>query len=144
MRTMLGRVLREAAWAPAIVLVAHTVGGHFFGHEPVVDPVSHFSGGVAAAFFFRRAAEIAVDLLGELKPAGLDVLAFALTATIAVFWEIGEFASDRITGGNVQRGLGNTMRDLICGISGGGCFLVVWHLVMKWRGRGEMKRRVAQ
>ena len=125
MKGILRHLLREAAWAPALVLVFHTVAGHFFGHEPVVDPISHFTGGMAAAFFFRRAAVSASELLGELTAAGLDVLSFALTCSIAVFWEIGEFASDRILGGNVQRGLGNTMRDLMCGIAGGALYLLV-------------------
>src|SRR4051812_20035384 len=118
METTLKRILREAAWAPASVLVFHSVGGHFFGHEPVVDPISHFTGEIAAAFFFRRAASLAPDRIGRLTVGGLDALAFSLTCSIAVFWEIGEFASDKIFGGNVQRGLDNTMRDLICGISG--------------------------
>src|SRR5262245_21105424 len=132
-RRSLGRILREAAWAPAIVLVFHTIAGHFFGHEPVVDPISHFTGGMAAAFFFRRAAQIASGALGDLTEAGLDLLSFALTCSIAVFWEIGEFASDRILGSHAQRGLGNTMRDLICGISGGILLLLLWRMIMSVR-----------
>jgi len=132
-RAILNRLLREAAWAPAAVLFAHQVAGHFFGHEPYVDPVMHFLGGVAATFFFRRAAAIGRDRIGGLTCLGLDVFSFTLTCSIAVFWEIGEFTSDKFVGSHVQRGLGNTMRDLILGISGAIVFLLFQRLAERFR-----------
>ena len=98
-----------------------------------MDPVIHFWGGVAATFFFRRAGTIARDRIGELTGLGLNVFSFALTCSIAVFWEIGEFTSDRMLGSHAQRGLGNTMRDLILGISGAIVFLLALRVAERFR-----------
>ena len=45
---------------------------------------------------------------------------------MASFWEIGEFVSDQVFRANVQRGLGNTMRDLILGITGAAGLLLLF------------------
>lgn len=112
------RVARRAAWAPLGVLVLHEVAAGWLGHEPYVDPVMHFLGGVAAAFFFRFAGSVADRLLGAPSEVALDLIAFGLTCAIALLWEFGEFAGDRALGHHMQRGLENTMRDLAFGVSG--------------------------
>ena len=117
-RRTIQRIAVEAAWAPLSILIAHTVAGAIFGHEPVVDPIMHFLGGAAACYFFRRAAELASSVLGTMKPLALDLFSFGLAGTMAVFWEIGEFTGDRLFRGHAQRGLSNTMRDLILGLAG--------------------------
>ncbi len=116
---VLGQVARRAAWAPLTVIVLHSVAGHYFGHEPYVDPVMHFMGGVAAAYFMLNSASLAQTVLGVLTPLGRDMLAFGITGSAALMWEVGEFVGDQLRGTNVQRGLNNTMRDLILGVSGG-------------------------
>lgn len=54
-KPMSGKVLlkicRGALWAPIIVLIARGIAGKLFGHEPYVDPIMHFSGGLGIAFF---------------------------------------------------------------------------------------------
>jgi hypothetical protein len=47
-----------------------------------------------------------------------------LTCAAALFWEFGEFIGDQYRGTYVQRGLGNTMRDLLLGTLGGIVFIV--------------------
>lgn len=79
----------------------------------------HFMGGVAAAYFVRSSAPIAQAILGVLTPLGRDMLAFGIAGSAALMWEVGEFVGDQLRGTNVQRGLNNTMRDLILGVSGG-------------------------
>ena len=129
---ILRRLAREAAWAPVMVLVLHLVAGAIFGHEPVVDPVMHLSGGVAAAYFFRRAASIAGLAFGSPTRLGSDLLAFGLTTSAALFWEIGEYSLDRLAGTVTQGGLNNTMRDLISGLAGGVLYLAAArHLAKK-------------
>lgn len=123
-----GRLARRAAWAPVSVLVAHSVGGFLFGHEPYVDPVMHFLGGVAAAYFTLQATTVAATIVGRLEPIGRDLLAFGVTCAAALCWEVAEFTGDQIRRTNVQRGLGNTMRDLILGASGGIVCLVLFRL----------------
>ena len=117
------RVARHAAWAPLTVLVLHDLGARLFGHEPYVDSVMHFLGGMAAAFFFRYASAVADKTLGAPSDTALDVIAFGLTCAVALFWEFGEFAADLYFGHNIQRGLANTMRDLALGVSGAVVYL---------------------
>ena len=112
------RVARHAAWAPLGVLFLHEVGARLLGHEPYVDPAVHFLGGAAATFFIRYAAANAGRVVGKPTQSFLDLLAFGLTCAVAVFWELGEFIADQYFGGNVQLGLGNTMRDLSIGMAG--------------------------
>lgn len=126
---ILRRLAREAAWAPAAVLVLHLVAGALFGHEPVVDPVMHLSGGIAAAYFFRRGASIAGLAFGSPTRLGSDLLAFGLTASAALFWEIGEYSLDRLAGTVTQGGLDNTMRDLIFGVTGAVLYLAAARLL---------------
>jgi hypothetical protein len=113
-----GRVARAAAWAPVCVLVLHEVGARRFGHEPFVDPVMHFLGGMAAAFFLRYACRTAGRALGPPTEIALDLLAFGLTCAVALSWEFGQFVGDQYFGGHAQRGLANTMRDLALGVGG--------------------------
>ena len=123
LRPYIARVARQVAWAPLAVLVLHEVGGRLLGHEPYVDPVMHFLGGAAVALFIRYASTIA-DQLGAPTQGCLDLLAFGLTCVVAVLWELGEFIADQYFGSNVQRGLGNTMRDLSLGMAGAIIYLV--------------------
>ena len=60
------------------------------------------------------------------------MLAFVFTsvATIAVFWEFGEFTIDHVLGKNVQVSLANTMQDLLIGILGA-LTVVVYQFVKK-------------
>ena len=129
------RVAREVAWAPLGVLILHALGGRVLGHEPYVDPTMHFLGGAAAAYFFRHAIRIAGRLLGGPTQCALDLLAFGLTCAIALFWEFGEFASDLYLGTHIQRSLGNTMRDLVLGVSGAVVYLAARHLIGSFRER---------
>src|SRR5512145_2209946 len=119
------RVAMEAAWAPAAVFVLHVTLGAVIGHEHLVDPASHFFGGVAMAFFVRRSAVICHRLIGSATPLGLDLLAFGLTCAAAVFWELGEFGSDAALGTTTQHGLADTMRDLALGAGGATALLAV-------------------
>lgn len=109
----------RAASPGLVVLVAHSVLGELFGHEPYVDPVIHFSGGMAAAFFFWRLPPIFPGWLGTPAPLTRGLMAFGLTSAVAVVWELGEFVADIYLGTRIQRSLGNTMRDLVNGMAGG-------------------------
>ena len=111
-------------WAPIIVLIAHGIAGKLFGHEPYVDPIMHFSGGLAIAFFCWRACLLSPELFGKPSRLGIDLLAFGLTCAAALFWEFGEFIGDQVRGTNMQRGLGNTMRDLFLGTLGAIVFII--------------------
>jgi len=123
------KISRGIAWAPISVLIGHSIFAKFFGHEPYVDPVMHFSGGVAAAYFFRELSVIGAEVLGALTDFSRDLLSFGSTCSIALFWEIVEFSSDTFLGTNVQTSNANTMRDLILGIVGALVFLLLRRLL---------------
>jgi hypothetical protein len=117
------QICRGALWAPIIVLIAHGIAGKVFGHEPYVDPIMHFSGGLAIAYFCWRACLLSPELFGKPSRLGIDLLALGLTCAAALFWEFGEFIAE-VKGTRVQRGLGNTMRDLFLGTLGGIVFII--------------------
>jgi hypothetical protein len=122
------RIVREACWPGLVVLVAHTVLGDLFGHEPYVDPAMHLSGGAAAAFFFTRLPRLLPGYFGRPTRLVVNLLGFGLTSTVAVVWELGEYLSDLCLGTHIQRDVGNTLRDLLNGMAGAGAFLIADHL----------------
>jgi hypothetical protein len=124
-------ISRMAAWAPLFVLIGHSIFARIFGHEPYVDPVMHFSGGVAAAYFLRKLSALGPEALGVLTEDARDLLSFGLTCSAALFWEIIEFSSDKFLGTNVQTSNANTMRDLILGVVGALVFLIFRRLSLR-------------
>ena len=118
MTDVITRIVREALWAPIAVVIVHWLAGGWWGHEPFVDPVMHFTGGAAAAFFFWRAAGCGQRFLGDLSPIARGLLAFGLATVAVVAWEFGEFLLDAYRETSGQRSLANTMRDLFLGVSG--------------------------
>lgn len=137
---VLKQIGRKALWAPVAVLIVHWLAGGWLGHEPFVDPVMHFSGGLTAAYFFWHAASYARRYLGDLSPLGLGLLSFGLTTAAAVGWEMAEFVGDRLRGTHVQVDLANTMRDLILGIAGAVVYLGIgrWLLRARSNARREL------
>jgi len=133
--------VREAAWAPASVLVVHEVAARMFKHEPYVDPVMHFLGGSAIAFFVYRACRIGGKFLGAPSRLVMDLLAFGLTNSVALVWEFAEFLSDRLWGTHTQTSVLNTVRDLFIGMMGAIVYLGAARVlasVAAWR---ESQRR---
>ena len=130
---VLKQIGRKALWAPVAVLIVHWLAGAWLGHEPFVDPVMHFSGGLAAAYFFWHAASFARRYLGDLSPLGLGLLSFGLTTVAAVGWEMAEFVGDRLRETHVQVDLANTMRDLILGVAGAVVYLGVGRWLLRAR-----------
>lgn len=117
------QILREAAWAPALVLAVYLLTArvfHLFTAYPDLDIPMHFAGGLAAAFFFQRCLQLAsrFKVLGKPNRLAHLLLAFSLTCVAAVAWEFAEYASDRFLGTHEQLGLDDTMGDLLMGILG--------------------------
>jgi len=110
--------MREAAWAPVLVFVAHAIGARVFGHEPYVDPVMHFLGGAATAFFVYRVCRIGGGLIGAPSILVVDLLAVGLTCAVALAWELGELVSDVTLGTRAHTSVANTLRDLLLGAVG--------------------------
>ena len=111
-------VFREAAWPALTVLVAHALLGKLFGHEPVVDPVMHVLGGVAFAYLVIGLIRLFPEWSGQVRPLILYLLAFGLTSSAAIVWELAEFLSDIYLGTKTHTSIASTLRDLFNGLLG--------------------------
>lgn len=132
-------VARKAAWAPAAVFIAHDLGARAFGHEPVVDPIMHFLGGSAIAYFVYRVCRIGGLYLGAPSRFVIDLLAFGLTCAVALMWEFGEFLSRRFFGSHAHTSVGNTLRDLFLGMVGALASIGAVRLFTAWRNRAWLR-----
>src|SRR5580765_271563 len=129
---MLIRLVREALWAPAAVVLAAFV----LGRLPAVDLwwLMHVVGGIAVAFCYLRLAALVGRHYG-LEHAGVRyVVAFALACSTALAWELAEFAVDETTGSDLQEGLMDTMSDLMLSVCGAAAYLA-WHALTGWKAR---------
>lgn len=115
-------LLRPAS-APVSVVVVHAAIASLFDHPKALDPVRHFFGGAALAYFLFQASDVAGSVVGQLTLFGKLALAFVATCTAALFWEFGEFFSDSVLGTRVQSGLAETLEDLLLGVGGAALFV---------------------
>lgn len=124
----MARTLREAAWAPLLVLWPVLLADWIFEaytRFPWVDIPTHFLGGIAVTHFFWRAFVNAQSVAGTCAKVSHAVLALGGTATMVVLWELFEFLSDRLLGAHMQHGLGDTSSDIFFGLAGGVAYLVL-------------------
>ena len=128
---MVARLLREALWPPALIVL----GAIALGRVPAASDLwwlVHVVGGAAVAYCYLRAIGIARPWLGELRAAAKYLLAFALACATALAWEIGEFMVDQIAGTRLQQGNFDTMSDLMLGTAGAAAYLA-WHAIIQKR-----------
>jgi len=122
------QTLREAAWAPLLVLCATVLAGKFFdafNRFPRVDIPTHFLGGMAITYFFWRACINAQSVAGHFPKVIRAVLAFVCTVSATILWELFEFLSDRLLGTHMQHGLGDISSDMFFSLAGGVAYLVL-------------------
>ncbi len=122
------QTLREAVWAPLLVLCLVVLAGGIFDaytRFPWVDMPTHFLGGIATTYFFWCAAANAQSIAGHFPKVSHAVLAFGCTASTTILWEVFEFLSDRFLGAHMQHGLGDTSSDIFFSLAGGVAYLVL-------------------
>ncbi len=118
MPALLGRLLRETAWwAPAAVLVRHKLVMRL-GLRGQSDGLLHFCGGAAICYFLWTLLPLAAGWLGALSGGWRLALAMTGGWTVALGWDLAEFASDELLGTDVQHSLRETMLDLAYGSAG--------------------------
>ena len=90
-----------------------------------MDIVMHTVGGVSIALCFHVALLLFKERYLAINFTSIVhyLLTFALTCSATVFWEFGEFLTDRLMQTQVQRGLEDTLLDMALGIAGGGITL---------------------
>jgi hypothetical protein len=94
----------------------------------------HLMGGLAIAFFLWTAYSIAArsGVFGQPNTSAIAVLTLTSAVASAVLWEFAEFLSDRYLGTNTQKGLEDTLLDLLLGLIGGAAFVgVAWFRRMR-------------
>lgn len=108
---------RDGGWAPAAVLIMHRLV-YALGVRKECDWLMHYSGGLAITFFFWRLLKAHGHWLGQLNVLGRYFVSFAFGCTMAVWWELIEFASDIYLGTHIQHTIRETMMDLVNGVCG--------------------------
>ena len=121
MKNCLIKSLKEAAWAPLIVVAFYAVAAKIFNayiRWPGLDMPTHFCGGLAITYFFTVAIKHSQAAIGPIQKGVRLLLAIGLTTTAAVFWEFLEFLSDAWLGTKMNLGVTDTLSDLFFGILG--------------------------
>lgn len=104
--------------------------GNFYGTVPLYDKWIHFTSGIIISWFFA----IGFDLYRKHNKPNMGIFILFLTSfntAIAAFWEISEFLFDIIFGKQVQRGLSDTINDMIVAVIGGIIITVIY--ILKYR-----------
>ena len=124
----LWRTLRQTYWALALVLAFWAIAAkvfHAYITYPWLDIPTHFSGGLAIAYFFRVAIVNSEELIGRTPVIVQLLLSLSLTALAAVGWEFLEFLSDTYLGSHLNLGVRDTLSDLFFGLLGGSCIFAI-------------------
>lgn len=125
-------LLARAGWAPALVFVLHVLISrtiNVYVLFPPIDIPMHFFGGVAMAYFLSRCCAAMPEgvISPPARPFLVAVIVIGLTATASVCWEFAEFLSDSLMKTRVQLTLKDTLLDMLLGIAGGVCWvLLAW------------------
>jgi len=134
----LAELIARAAWFPSLVFVVHVflfVFVRFYDRFPAFDMVTHFTGGVAIAYFFSGTLGILQrrGVIAAPDAAVRALLVFTLTVTAAMFWEFAEYGFDYLFSTRIQVDLADTLSDMALGVFGGLCFLVIGRLARSRR-----------
>lgn len=121
MKQLVTSTLRQAAWAPATVLISHAIADKVFNAYatyPWIDIPAHFFGGVAITYFFLTAAANLQRVVGTIPYIVQLVLAVGLAAISAIVWEFVEYLCDLFLGSKISLGVTDTLSDLFFGLLG--------------------------
>ncbi|MCB1237940.1 MAG: hypothetical protein KDM91_22935 [Verrucomicrobiae bacterium] len=108
---------KTAWWAPAGVLLLHKLV-MWAGLRGRTDGLLHFAGGLAIAAFIWTLVPVFGRFLGAVSPAWRMSITFFAGCSVALAWDLAEFASDEIFATEIQQSLRETMLDLANGAAG--------------------------
>jgi hypothetical protein len=123
------RLIVDPGWAPIAVATAFLLmfGSSFTEQH---DYVFHLAGGAAIAYFVWRTITIVPALARRIAPPKRPAVTFLATLVVAVLWEVAELAAGTM-GVVLQRGLGETVRDIAYGALGAIVFVVLARAVSR-------------
>ncbi len=119
---------RKTAWAPAGVLILHSIVSGTTWREPL-DFWLHFFGGASIAFVMFSAVDCMSGLFGTMSRLAQYLLAFTSACTVGVFWEFAEFGLSVWRHAYIYMNARGTMSDLIadaCGAVTGLAIIAVY------------------
>jgi hypothetical protein len=119
------QVISPALLALLTVYLLHGFMTLWLDHEPYVDPVIHFAGGAAAAYFFWRIAEWHRPGFSDFSQARSALIIISLAIAAAVTWELMEYLLFAYRGTTKWWTAINTSRDLALGFSGAAVFALI-------------------
>ncbi|MBN2055534.1 hypothetical protein JW905_11460 [bacterium] len=124
------QALYRFGWMPLSVFIAHELSAHVFrlyGRWRQVDVPLHLLGGFAVAYFISNGLTLVIGtgLADAPHPAIRYALLFGMICAAAMFWEFAEWIADRTIGTCCQLGLDDTLFDMVNGLTGGACYLIL-------------------
>ncbi len=122
--------------APLAVVLIHAVLAVSLGQRAHFDPIAHLLGGAAMALFLNQVLLTWPHWFGRPTPGARTVIAFCMTATVALLWEFMEFLFGGTLMMYTQMNLPETMSDLLLGCAGAGIYLAV-STALTWMKRGR-------
>ncbi|MDD2469330.1 MAG: DUF2238 domain-containing protein [Bacilli bacterium] len=100
-----------------------------YDYIPLYDKITHFLSGIAVSWLFI------IWVLRKNKDYNVCILRImCFNAAIAAFWEVGEYLVDLVFNTNFQKGLTDTMLDMIMAIIGG----LLITLIYKWKRKNNI------
>lgn len=109
------------------------------------DKIIHFISGILLASFgfmiISKLLEKAVDSIKNGRACLLSRIFFAFffSSACAGIWEIFEFVTDKLSGGGMQRGMVDTVTDIIAGNVGALAYCVVYIILIR---AGKINREI--
>jgi len=120
-----------------LLLAAGVDAVRAYSYWPALDIPMHYVGALVLTYVVHRGVGHAMryELLPPLGRGARAIAVFSLVCTASLFWELGEFLSDRYLGTRAQGGLDDTMFDMLIDVLGSVSFLIVWSFVRSVRRR---------
>lgn len=120
--------LREAGWAPLIILGAYgfAFSLQLFKSFPPLDLPYHLFGGILLTYFYRVLIRHSQKLVGEIPRLVQIFFAITCTSTTTVLWEFYENLLDFFFGTHTVRGVQDTIVDLFLGLLGALIFSLLY------------------
>ena len=117
-------IAKTAWWAPVAVLILHKLV-MWLGLRGQTDWLLHSAGGLAITLFIWTLIPLLGRWIGSVSIAWRFLITFLGGCSVALIWDLAEFASDEILGTDVQHSLRETMLDLTNGVAGVAAMTIV-------------------
>jgi len=121
------------------IYVAGNIRGWYEIFYPIYDKAAHFLTAVLVAIL-GFVSVVILDKFTEIKMNRIMIVLFTIIFTVAIgaFWEIDEFLCDQLFGTALQKGLEDTMWDLIFDFIGGCVIALLGNFYLKRNSKEQL------